>query len=306
MSNYIEHNSSIEAFNKQNETSWSIISKIEQRIKNKIENAGIRLSDWDIEINYGIKTGYNEAFIISNEERERLLTSCATDKERELTDELIRPILRGKDIKKYRYDYKDLYVILAYFGSYKILPIKYPTVFTYLSQFKSALEARGQCRYTSSGKVNINHDYLGQHHWLELDNNPSLLKLEDFSKQKIVWGNLNLEAAYTIVDEGIVIAAPSCMLLPANKYILAVLNSKVADFYVKHLGVARNGGFYEYKPMFVEQIPIPHIDQAKAKLFDTLVTDRIKGQNSEKLINNMIFDLYGLTQEDVLYLQQNY
>jgi adenine-specific DNA-methyltransferase len=61
LSNYIEHNSSIEAFNKQNETSWSIISKIEQRIKNKIENAGIRLSDWDIEINYGIKTGYNEA-----------------------------------------------------------------------------------------------------------------------------------------------------------------------------------------------------------------------------------------------------
>ena len=292
MSNYIEHNSSIEAFNKQNETSWSIISKIEQRIKNKIENAGIRLSDWDIEINYGIKTGYNEAFIISNEERERLLTSCATDKERELTDELIRPILRGKDIKKYLPSVNKVWLLNVHNGvtSSGIKPIAikdYPTIKNYLDQFWDKLSIRSDRGVTPYNLRSC--DYL-----------------EDFSKQKIVWGNLNLEAAYTIVDEGIVIAAPSCMLLPANKYILAVLNSKVADFYVKHLGVARNGGFYEYKPMFVEQIPIPHIDQAKAKLFDTLVTDRIKGQNSEKLINNMIFDLYGLTQEDVLYLQQNY
>ena len=147
MSNYIEHNSSIEAFNKQNETSWSIISKIEQRIKNKIENAGIRLSDWDIEINYGIKTGYNEAFIISNEERERLLTSCATDKERELTDELIRPILRGKDIKKYLPSVNKVWLLNVHNGvtSSGIKPIAikdYPTIKNYHDQFWDKLSIR--------------------------------------------------------------------------------------------------------------------------------------------------------------------
>jgi hypothetical protein len=168
--------------NNKQETSgsWVLLSNIEQIIKQKIEQAGVPLKNWNVSIFRGIITGLNDAYILDQKQRSSILLRCTSEEERIRTAELIRPILRGRDIKKYRYDYKDLYVILAYFGSYKILPIKYPTVFTYLSQFKSALEARGQCRYTSSGKVNINHDYLGQHHWLELDNNPSLLKFGGF------------------------------------------------------------------------------------------------------------------------------
>ena len=84
--------------------SWVVLSPIEQSIKRKIETVGTPLKDWDIQINYGIKTGYNEAFIISTEKREEILSNCADDREHKRTEDLIRPILRGRDIKRYNYE----------------------------------------------------------------------------------------------------------------------------------------------------------------------------------------------------------
>ena len=78
--------------------SWVILSPIEQNIKRKIEATGIPLKDWDIQINYGIKTGFNDAFIISTEKRDEILANCQTEDERGRTAEIIRPILRGRDI----------------------------------------------------------------------------------------------------------------------------------------------------------------------------------------------------------------
>ena len=76
--------------------------------------------------------------------------------------------------------------------------------------------------------------------------------MDDFSKQKIVWGNLCLSSQFTLADEGMFVNAPSPMIVPGNKYILAVLNSKLGDWYIRQLGVTRNGGYFEYKPIFVE------------------------------------------------------
>ena len=84
--------------------SWVILSPIEQSIKRKIEAVGTPLKDWDIQINYGIKTGFNDAFIINTEKRDEILANCQTEEERIRTAELIRPILRGRDIKRYEYE----------------------------------------------------------------------------------------------------------------------------------------------------------------------------------------------------------
>jgi len=91
--------------------SWVILSPIEQSIKRKIEEIGTPLKYWDVNIYRGILTGYNDAFIISGERRAELLASCATQEERARTDELIRPILRGRDIKKYNYEFAYLWLI---------------------------------------------------------------------------------------------------------------------------------------------------------------------------------------------------
>ena len=89
--------------------SWSILSDIERSIKAKIEAVGTPLKDWDIQINYGIKTGFNDAFIIDSTKRNKILGACQSDDERQRTAEIIRPILRGRDIKRYDYEFAPIH-----------------------------------------------------------------------------------------------------------------------------------------------------------------------------------------------------
>jgi hypothetical protein len=301
LSVYIERNSTATYFDTGD--SWTILSPIEQSIKRKIEAVGVPLKDWDIQINYGIKTGFNEAFIIDGEKREELI---ATDTK---SAEIIRPILRGRDIKRYSYNFADLWVILAKFGSHAYLENDYPAVFAHLKQHEDKLKQRGQCRYNASGKVNVNKPYPGQHHWLELDNNPSDKYLEDFSKQKITWGNLCLKAQYALVENAYFISAPASMIVPGDKYLLAVLNSNVADFYIRNLGVTRNGGYFEYKPMFIERLPIPQIADDKKITFTKLIDNILRFRKNnfdtciiEHELNNIIYDVYKLSDDEKYFI----
>ena len=284
-------------------TGWNILSNIETNIKHKIESVGIPLKDWDISINYGIKTGLNEAFIISTQKKNELIA------EDPKSAELIRPILRGRDIKRYKYSFANLWVIIAQYGSYRYLEKEYPAIYQHLYTYKEKLQNRGQCRYTSSGKINKGKDYPGQHHWLELDNNPCSDYLNDFSKHKIVWGNLCLSAQFAYIEDEFFINAPSPMIVPGSKYLLAVLNSKLADWYIRQLGVTRNGGYFEYKPMFVEKLPVPLPDPKTESLISNYVDKIIKQKKNnedssanETKVDDIVYSLYCLTDEEVSYI----
>jgi hypothetical protein len=129
------------------------LSPIEQSIKHKIESVGTPLKDWDIQINYGIKTGFNDAFIIPTETRDQILNNCQTEDERKRTDELIRPILRGRDIKRYGYEWAELYLI-ATFPSRHYDIDDYPAVKSYLLSFGiERLEQTGIERMVNGVKV---------------------------------------------------------------------------------------------------------------------------------------------------------
>ena len=93
MSDFVRQSSFIAEFGTSE--AWVILTPIEQSIKRKIESVGTPLKDWDIQINYGIKTGFNEAFIISSEKRDEILANCADEQERTRTENLIRPIICG-------------------------------------------------------------------------------------------------------------------------------------------------------------------------------------------------------------------
>lgn len=122
------------------------MSPIEQSIKRKIEAVGTPLKDWDIQINYGIKTGYNEAFIITTEKREEILSNCQSEDERQRTAELIRPILRGRDIKRYGYVDSGLYLINTHNGIRGRIPRinidDYPAVKAHLNRYWNKIEKR--------------------------------------------------------------------------------------------------------------------------------------------------------------------
>ena len=298
MSVYIEQHETSIAFTTPK--SWVILSPIELSIRSKIITRGTPLSKWDISINYGIKTGYNDAFIISTKKKDELI---ATDPK---SAELIRPILRGRDIKRYEYTFADLWLI-ATFPSRKYDIDEYPAVKKYLLSFGlERLEQTGKVHVINGVKVKARKKTNNK--WFETQD--SINYWNDFYKQKIVWGNLCLSAQFSLVEDEYFINAPSPMIVPGNKYLLAILNSKVADWYIRQLGVTRNGGYFEYKPMFVEQLPVPYINEKQQKIFGEIV-DKIhqsKQKNEdtsvlEEDIDNMVFQLYEFTSDEITYIR---
>ena len=184
LSVFVQQNGTECDFN--NSDSWVILSPIEQNIKRKIEAVGTPLKDWDIQINYGIKTGFNDAFIISTEKRNEILANCQTEEERIRTAELIRPILRGRDIKRYGYEWADLWIINTHNGIKGKLPRidvnEYPTIKAHLDQYWDKISKRADKGDTPYNLRNCAY-------------------MEDFNQPKIVWGNLNLKASYALVED---------------------------------------------------------------------------------------------------------
>ena len=276
--------------------SWVILSPIEQSIKRKIEAIGTPLKDWDINIYRGVLTGYNEAFIISTEKRNEILANCQSEEERQRTAELIRPILRGRDIKRYGYNWAGLWII-ATFPSRHYNIEDFPAVKSYfLSVGIERLEQTGEVHTVNGEKIKARKKTCNK--WFETQD--SISYWEDFYKPKIVWGNLNLSAAYSIAADGIFVNAPCPMIVPASKYLLAILNSKVADYYIRQLGVTRNGGYFEYKPMFVENLPVPNnIDCKTIEYLEACVNSK-----DESSIDKLVYNLYKLTDDEIRYIEK--
>jgi len=293
LSVFIRQSSSVCSFGSE---SWVILSPIEQSIKAKIEAVGTPLKDWDIQINYGIKTGFNEAFIISGEKRKELIEQDPK------SAEIIRPILRGRDIKRYGYDFADWYVILAYFGSHKILKKEYPAIYNHLLQYKPQLEQRGQCRYTSSGKQNKNTDYQGQHHWLELDNNPSQKYLEDFYKQKIIFQEMVQEPSFTFDNGGSFFCLDTGRIITGNdiKYLIAVLNSKLFFFAIKNFygggGLGETG--VRMKHTFFEKFSCPLFNKEMKQQIEKLLQ-----VEDYKEIDKIVYEIYSFTDEEIEFIE---
>ena len=263
--------------------SWVVLSPIEQSIKKKIEAVGTPLKDWDINIYRGVLTGCNEAFIIDTAKRDEILANCQSDEEREKTAELIRPILRGRDIKRYGYVDNGLYLINTHNGIKGKLPRieinDYPAVKAHLDQYWDRISIRADKGDTPYNLRNCAY-------------------LEDFFKPKITWGNLNLQGTYAYAPEGMFINAPSPFIATKNIAILHILNSKIADYYIRSLGVTRNGGYFEYKPMFVDKLPIPKDGLEELQNFNEQPSAK-----DELEVSRIIYQLYGLTCQEIDYIE---
>ena len=298
LSVYIEQNSLLSSF--AGKDSWTIMSAIEQNIRKKIQASGIALSNWNLAINYGIKTGCNEAFLISTSKKDELI---AADPK---SAELIRPILRGKDVKRYEYNFADQWII-ATFPSCKYDIDQYSAIKQHLLSFGiERLEQTGATHIIDG--VSVKSRKKTNNKWFETQD--SISYWNEFFKQKIIWGNLALSAQFAWAEEGYFINAPSSMIVPGNKYLLAVLNSKLADWYIRQLGVTRNGGYFEYKPMFIEQLPVPMIDEDAQvpyiRLVDKILEEKRALNDTQFLeseINRLVYALYHLSEEEILYIE---
>ena len=274
MSDFVQQQNSICDFSHSD--SWVILSPIEQRIKKKIEAVGTPLKDWDIQINYGIKTGCNEAFIISPEKRKEILDNCQTEDERKRTAELIRPILRGRDIKRYGYEWAELWLI-ATFPSRHYNIDEYPAVKQYLLSFGiERLEQTGKTHIVNGEKVKSRKKTHNK--WFETQD--SISYWEDFNKPKIIYPDICTFLSFELDTSCFYLSNTAYFLITEKeehlKYFLRVLNSSVMDWYYRTLSVQLGEKAVRMFSIYVLNIPIPPIS-------DEPIEEILKLSKEEKL-----------------------
>ncbi len=275
-------------------------------LKAKIERIGTPLKEWyGLNIYRGILTGYNEAFIITTEKRNEILANCKDEAEKERTAKLIRKMLRGRDIKRYSYEWAGLWVI-GTFPSLKIDIEQYPALKQYLSQFLPRIEQSGEkgCRKKTSNK------------WFETQDN--IAYYEEFEKEKIVYPETTQGAYFVYDNKGIFLEKTAFFIVCENlKYLLGLLSSNLITYYYKNFSQGCKLGTkgYQYNKHALENLPIPKINSKNQNIVDELINlvdeilkakEQDKNANTQELenkINSLVYKLYNLTEEEIKIIE---
>ena len=269
-----------------NSDSWVILSPIEQSIKRKIEAVGTPLKDWDININRGVLTGYNEAFIISTEKREEILANCQSEDERERTAELIRPILRGRDIKRYGYNWANLWLINTHNGIRgkleRVHIEDYPAIKAHLDQYWDRISKRAD-------KGDTPYNLRNCAYW------------EDFSKPKIIYPNMTKYMPF-VFDNEMYFTNQKCFIITGKyvAYLTAFFNSSLFKYCFRDSFPELQGGTRELSKIFFDKILVYEVSDTQNLQFQDAVEDIQKEYTKQKAqrIDSMLFDLYNLSSEE--------
>ena len=291
--------------------SWVILSPIEQSIRRKIESIGTPLKDWDINIYRGVLTGYNDAFIISTEKRDEILANCQTEGERQKTAELIRPILRGRDIKRYGYDWAGQWLIYipwhfpyqfdesitgASEKAEKAFKEQYPAVYNHMLEYKEPLSKRNKA------ETGIRYEWYAMQRW-------GAKYWEDFSKPKIIWGEISDKSkfAFDFFGEYIPEATSFYMKGECIEYLLSALNSSVSEWLFSKVGTTTGVGTIRWKKYTIEQLIVAKLstEQLNTHLaaFNDLKAGKMSITDFECFSNKLMYDVYKLTSDEIQYIE---
>ncbi|EGT3420114.1 class I SAM-dependent DNA methyltransferase [Campylobacter coli] len=278
-------------------------------LKAKIERIGTPLKEWQgLNIYRGILTGYNEAFIITTEKRNEILANCKDKAEKERTAKLIRKMLRGRDIKRYSYEWAGLWVINAHNGyknqnGEKVEAINienYPSLKKHFDEFYPQLEKRADKGLAPYNLRNCAY-------------------IEEFEREKIVYSEIVRKPQFYLDTKlNFYAEATSFILTGENlKYLIAFLNNDFVAFIFKTFYAGGNLGEngFRYKKAFLEKLPIPKINSKNQKLADELINlvdeilkakEQNKNANTQELenkINSLVYKLYNLTEDEIKIIE---
>ena len=283
----------------EGEDPWSIMSRLEQSVVEKMQAQGTPLRDWDIKINYGIKTGYNKAFIVDDATRRVLIAKDLT------SADIIKPILRGRDIRRYRAKWADLWLIYSHS---QIAEYDYPGIREYLLQHKQRLLKRRGGANPRTGQVpyewwQLQVDYYNSGAW------------EAFTGEKLFWMDMSPQARFAYSnkeeycnDKGFIMTGGPL------KYLCAILNSGIVTWLIKNMALTTGMGLIQWKKFAVERIPIPRISTAKQRPFIRLVDEILEAKAVdpdtdtgylECDIDRLVYDLYGLTEDECTAIERS-
>ncbi|MBB1125422.1 Eco57I restriction-modification methylase domain-containing protein [Thiospirillum jenense] len=265
---------------------WQLESPVVFRLLEKLRKAGQPLGEYvGGRLYYGIKTGFNEAFVIDRATRDRLI------QEHESSAEMIKPFLRGRDVKKWRTEPQNLWLIFTRRG---IDIKKYPAIQKHLIQFKHGLEKRA-----------------GNQAWYELQASPG--DMIRFEQPKIVIPAIANNAAYAIdCEKHFSNDKTSICITNEPNYLLGLLNSKVLWWFICRVAASKQGGFYELKPMYISSLPIPAASPERQQPIELFVDQILaaKANNPkadtsalEREIDQLVYALYELTPDEIAIVE---
>jgi type I restriction-modification system DNA methylase subunit len=294
---------------------WQLVSDSESKILAKLQENMIPLGDYvKGKIFRGILTGLNEAFVIDEGIRKRLISEDLK------SAEVIKPFLAGRDIKRYQQPTSDKYLIFTRRG---IIIDEYPAIKNHLLQFKDKLMPKPPDWKGENWKGRK----PGPYKWYEIQDAIDYWK--EFEKPKILWPGISKEIASFAFDEQNFYGNDNNQLIiTEDKFLLGILNSKVSKYFLVNTCDKVQGGFYRLKIIYVAKIPIPIIGKSQEKAVNliiqlvtnllnlnkqlqsiTLDTQRQQIQraidHSEKRIDELVYELYGLTEEEVAVVDKS-
>ena len=272
-----------------NSGAWVVLSSIENHIKEKILQRGTPLSDWDIQIYRGILTGYNSAFIINSTVKDALI-DCDPN-----SADLIRPILRGRDIQRYGYSFANLWLINVHNGlkEQNIKPIDindYPAIKSHLDAFYPKLAKRADKGVTPYNLRNCAY-------------------LNDLSKQKIIWGEISDKPKFAIDVEGRYTPEATTFMMTGDhlKYLLCFLNSSLSEYFFAKIGTTTGMGTLRWKKYLIETLPVPVVDNETMNqleyIIDSMIAEPEKRTNYIENINSVIYSIFDFSAEEIDFIE---
>lgn len=279
-----------------NTEGWSIGNDNENKLKLKIENGSKMLKDFECKFYRGITTGLNEAFVINKEIKDKFVKTDFKN------TEIIKPLLRGRDIKKYSANFEDLYFINSHNGIKKAkiervnVENDYPIIFEHFKLFQKELEKR-----QDKGE-----------HWSNLRDCAYLLDLE---KEKIVWGELSDKPKFALDTEGYYLNNTIFFLIGKNlKYLLAILNSKLSEWYFRQISTTSGMGTNRWLKYKIELLPIKDIPEEaeQLRIIIALVeqilaikksTPSVSTADLEAEIDHLVYALYDLSAAEIALIE---
>ena len=300
---YVQRNKA--TFSPQGAESWFIGSAAEMALKAKIEGMGTPLKEWDVKINYGIKTGFNEVFIIDQEKYDELV---AADPK---SAEIIKPVLRGRDIQRYSSQWAGKYLI-ATFPALNLNIDEYPAVKKYLESFGRKLHQTGEIIGYDDNRKPIKSRKATSNKWFETQD--QIAYYEDFEKEKISWIELTDSGRFSLIQGGI-FSLDTTFILSCNAptFFCSILNSKLIDWYFDKICNESGVGTNRWKKIYIEKIPIVKLEEntaeklksfvEKIRSFSDIEDYNPKNPPAEQLaieqeIDELVFDLYELTEDE--------
>ena len=284
---------------------WAILSSAEMNLKRKIDDIGVPLKDWDINIYRGIVTGCNEAFIIDKTKREQLI---AQDPK---SAEIIKPLLRGKDIKRYHAQQLGFYILAT--GYDLDIPRDYPAIFNHLETLAKQMDS-GIIKTKGKGKGLLNRDDQGENWW----NLRACAYYAEFDEEKIVWKRIGSILRFAYIQHPMFCLDSTCIATGEKvKFLTAVLNSRVSHYQLFGLAPKTGTGDLIVSVQALEPLLVPPITQTNEHLVveienkvDKIIAVKHVDQNAdtsnlENEIDKLVYELYNLTEDEIAIVKRS-